>query len=189
MPYKPSVRLDVKSAARLIDSCDNFLFDCDGVIWHWPEPIPGSVAFINKLKQLGKKCFFITNNSTKTRSAYVDMFKKIGVEQVNDDDVVCTAWLLASYLRSVKFSGKCFVVGNPSMAHELTQQGIKHIGVGSNTHKVPDPSNFDYINKLGKNCELAHFFYLNLNLKIKKEIRFLEKSRFHTDKNVLLASI
>lgn len=71
MPFKPPVRLNQHLARQLLADVDNFLFDCDGVIWNWPSIIPGSIELINKLKKLNKNCFFITNNSTKTRDTLV----------------------------------------------------------------------------------------------------------------------
>ena len=148
MSSKLSRRLDDVIGKRLIEEIDNFLFDCDGVIWNWPVPIPGSVECINKLKSLGKKCFFITNNSTKTRQSVIDMLQKIGIENVTRDDVVCTAWILAEYLKSIDFEGKVYVVGSPAIGTELTYANIKHFGIGSNSHEFADPGNFDYKNNI-----------------------------------------
>lgn len=78
MPYQQPVKLDGQSANRLIQDVENFLFDCDGVIWNRSNvAIPGSVQLINKLKQIGKKCFFVTNNSTKTRANVIDQLKQV----------------------------------------------------------------------------------------------------------------
>ena len=91
--FKTPKRLDSDSAKLLIESVDNFLFDCDGVIWNWPHAIEGSVECVNKLKKLGKRCFFVTNNNSKTRKMVIDMLNKVGINNVTEDDVVCTAWV------------------------------------------------------------------------------------------------
>ena len=54
-------------AASLIDSVDVFIFDCDGVIWKGDSLIEGVPAILDKLRAAGKKIFFVTNNSTKSR--------------------------------------------------------------------------------------------------------------------------
>ena len=54
-------------AATLIDSVDVFIFDCDGVIWKGDSLIEGVPAILDKLRAAGKKIFFVTNNSTKSR--------------------------------------------------------------------------------------------------------------------------
>jgi ribonucleotide monophosphatase NagD (HAD superfamily) len=89
MSRKIPSRLNQQLAKTLLNDVENFLFDCDGVIWNWPKPIDGAVECLNMLKSLGKRCFFITNNSTKTREMIVQQFKSIGVSNVIEDDIVC----------------------------------------------------------------------------------------------------
>jgi HAD superfamily hydrolase (TIGR01450 family) len=125
MPYKFPTRLNKEIANGLMKQVDNFLFDCDGVIWHWPKPIDGSVELINKLKKMGKRCFFVTNNSTKTRLMLLDLFKSIGVKDTTIDDIVCTAWVLGGYLNSIKFTDKVYVVGSEAIGKELDNANIK----------------------------------------------------------------
>lgn len=77
MPFKLPVKLSKEFAHKLIKDVDNFLFDCDGVIWNYGKAIDGSVELINRLKQLGKRCYFVTNNSTKSRSNVIDLLAKV----------------------------------------------------------------------------------------------------------------
>lgn len=79
MPFKLPVKLNKEIAHRLIKDVDNFLFDCDGVIWNYGKAIVGSVELINRLKQLNKRCFFVTNNSTKTRANLIDLLAKVNI--------------------------------------------------------------------------------------------------------------
>lgn len=144
MPFKFPKVLDKQSSAYLLSKVDNFMFDCDGVIWNFPHALPGSVECINKLKELGKKCFFVTNNSTKTRETILSTILKVGITNVTQDDIVCTAWTLAGYLKSIDFKDKVYVIGSPAMGHELDIQGIRHIGIGPNSNEFPDPAKYEY---------------------------------------------
>ena len=46
------------------------------------------------------------------------------------DDIMCTAYASAQYLKSSGFQGKVFLVGNPSIEKELKDVGISCIGLG-----------------------------------------------------------
>ncbi len=54
-------------AKKIIDGIDVFIFDCDGVIWKGDSLIKGVPAVLDDLRKLGKRIFFVTNNSTKSR--------------------------------------------------------------------------------------------------------------------------
>lgn len=140
-------RINSETSLELLNKVDNFLFDCDGVIWNYPNPIPGAIDCINQLKSLGKRCFFVTNNSTKTRQHILDNLTKMGVNDVKEEDIACTAWILASYLKSRDLE-KVYVIGSPAIGTELDAQGIEHTGIGPTDEIIPDPGNFNYKKEL-----------------------------------------
>lgn len=51
--------------AMLLDRYDNFLFDCDGVLWSGTESLPGVASVLEKLRARGKRILFVTNNASK----------------------------------------------------------------------------------------------------------------------------
>lgn len=58
------------SVRKLALKYDYFLFDCDGVIWHGDHTHVGqSFRNIEWLESIGKKCYFVTNGSSKSREA------------------------------------------------------------------------------------------------------------------------
>lgn len=118
---------------QLLDSVESVLFDCDGVIWRGDQAIPGAAQVINLLKENGKKVFFLTNNSTKTRKMYADKMSTLGFN-VKEDEVFGTAYCSAMYLKTVcQLEGKVYLIGSNAMKQELEAMGIQHTGVG------PDP--------------------------------------------------
>ena len=72
--------------AGLLDSTDIFIFDCDGVIWRGDSLIDGIPSVLEKLRKLGKRMFFVTNNSTKSRKGYKAKFTKLGLD-VQDEEI------------------------------------------------------------------------------------------------------
>lgn len=58
---------------------DVFIFDCDGVIWRGDSLIEKVPAVLEKLRAAGKRMFFVTNNSTKSRKGYKSKFTSLGL--------------------------------------------------------------------------------------------------------------
>ena len=54
------------------------IFNSLGVLWAGSKLISNSVETINFLKENGKQVFYVTNNSTKTRSQYLVRLLEIG---------------------------------------------------------------------------------------------------------------
>ncbi|XP_072523480.1 glycerol-3-phosphate phosphatase [Salminus brasiliensis] len=126
-------RLSGALVRQLLESVDSVLFDCDGVIWRGDQAIPGAPEVINSLKKSGKKVFFITNNSTKTRRMYADKLARLGFD-ASEEEVFGTAYCSAVYLQTVcRLSGKVYLIGSHAMRQELEALGIQQVGVG------PDP--------------------------------------------------
>lgn len=132
--YKDSgTNLASLSAAQIkewIDSFDTVLTDCDGVIWVDNNTLPQATDVVNKFIENGKKLFFVTNNSTKTRPEFVTKSVNLGFN-VGVDNIISTAYLAAQYLKGIGFSRKVYVVGSTGITRELDAVGIRHIGIGA----------------------------------------------------------
>lgn len=84
---------------------------------------------INKLIELGKRVYFITNNSTKTREELAEKARVMNFN-VGLDNMISTSYLAASYLKSLNFNKKVYIVGSTGVSRELDSIGIQHMGVG-----------------------------------------------------------
>lgn len=71
------VKLSYEKVKEFLDSFDTVLTDCDGVLWLEEKAIEGSPQVLNKLRELGKRIFFVTNNSTKLREDIKDRAAKL----------------------------------------------------------------------------------------------------------------
>jgi len=101
--------LNLNTAKKLVDSVDVVLSDCDGVLWTSDSVIPGGPSAIDKLKAMGKKVFFVTNNSNKSRKEYVQKFLEMGYHVV-DDEIFCASYVTAEYLKTkYHYHGKVYV--------------------------------------------------------------------------------
>jgi len=117
-----------------VNSFDTVMTDCDGVLWVGADPIPGSPDVIQRLRQLGKRVFYVTNNSTKHRREYKTKVDKLGFGG-DLEEIIGTAYLAAAYLEEEGFdkSKLVYVVGSTGITQELDDVGIKYLPIG------PDP--------------------------------------------------
>lgn len=118
----------------LLDNYDNFLFDCDGVVWLDEHLIPGMLETINFLRSKGKKVVFITNNSSKSREDYIHKFKRLGFEGITKDIIYPTCYAAVIHLKihlKVPIGSKVWVLGDHGIENELREEGYIPLG-GSN---------------------------------------------------------
>ncbi|KAH8920777.1 4-nitrophenylphosphatase [Atractiella rhizophila] len=129
----------------LLDKYDNWLFDCDGVIWRGNTMIPGAESFLKTLRERGKKVIFVTNNATQSRKGYKAKFKKFGLE-VHTDEIFGSAYATAFYLKydlNFPMDKRVYVIGEKGLEEELDSEGIQHCG-GSDPEEAEVLSSMDF---------------------------------------------
>ncbi len=63
----------------LVDPYDAILLDLDGVLYRWPEPIPGAADAVATLRDVGKRVAFVTNNASRTPEEVAERLASVGV--------------------------------------------------------------------------------------------------------------
>ncbi|CAM9276071.1 unnamed protein product [Phaeothamnion confervicola] len=122
---------------QLLERTDVFIFDCDGVIWKGDSLIDGVPAVLDALRAAGKKCFFVTNNSTKSRKGYKSKFDELGLN-VAPEEIFSSSFAAAAYLEQIRFKTgkKVYIIGEVGIEEELDLLGIPHIGGPSDKDKA-----------------------------------------------------
>ncbi len=100
-----------------------FLLDIDGTIGFDSTLFDGAMNFFEIVKKRKGKYVFITNNSTKSISDYVEKFQKMGVD-VDKTNFVTSSYATALYLKQRYGEQKLFVVGTSSFLKELKSFGL-----------------------------------------------------------------
>ena len=102
-----------------LENFDTILFDCDGVLWRGKELIRGGTSVIQQLRHAGKHVIFVTNNSSSSRLQYQAKLKdKLNLD-VNIDDIYCSSFAAAAYLKQQQFRGKAYVIGHEGIGEVL----------------------------------------------------------------------
>jgi 4-nitrophenyl phosphatase len=120
----------MKTITELAELYDIFLLDCDGVLWQGSNVIDRSFEVISWLcQQKGKKVFFVSNSSGRTRDDYVEKIRNLGFQGCTRNMIYGSAYTTAKYLRE-KFPEikKIYVVGMNSIRKEMAEVGIESHG-------------------------------------------------------------
>lgn len=137
--------LEKSQVQEFVNSFDTVLTDCDGVLWMESQVLQGSPQVLNKFREMGKKVFYVTNNSTKFKKDFVSKAKNMGFI-CDESEMISTSFLTANYLKE-KNVKKAYVIGSGGIAQELDRVGIEHIGIG------PDVVEEHFVNYI-KNLKL-----------------------------------
>eukprot|EP00980_Cylindrotheca_fusiformis_P008087 scaffold1722_cov120-Cylindrotheca_fusiformis.AAC.17 len=125
---------------QLLEEVDVFIFDCDGVIWRGDSLIDGIPETLEKLRKAGKRMFFVTNNSTKSRAGYKKKFDSLGLD-IPAEEIFSSSFAAAAYLEQTKFKEtgkKAYIIGEVGICEELDLIDIPYIGGPADSDKVPD---------------------------------------------------
>ncbi|XP_046386274.1 4-nitrophenylphosphatase-like isoform X3 [Ischnura elegans] len=107
-------------------SFDTIVLDCDGVVWMPGKEFPRTDHVIKRLRELGKKIIFFSNNSMSTRDDYILKFSKHGIP-IEKDDIVLPTVITGDYLKCKNFSKKVYLVGSNASQKEIESFGIRVI--------------------------------------------------------------
>eukprot|EP00775_Hariotina_reticulata_P009141 gene9141-9309_t len=94
--------LDNVTGQELLQEVDTIIFDCDGVLWRGNEVIPCAVEALQVMRDAGKRLFFVTNNSSKSRAQYLSKFNSLGID-ADCSEIVSSSYTAAAYLASIGF--------------------------------------------------------------------------------------
>ena len=76
---------------------EGYVFDLDGTIYLGEELLPGAGRLLARLRELGRRMVFVSNNPTRDPEMYADKLRRLGVEasvlEVLNTVVTMTRWL------------------------------------------------------------------------------------------------
>ena len=100
-----------------------FLFDMDGTLYLGDRLFDFTKELLAKIKKSGKRYLFMTNNSSKSVSAYIEKLAKLGIK-AEKEDFITSSQATAYYLEKYHKGAKLYVCGTESLKEELSSQGF-----------------------------------------------------------------
>ena len=100
-----------------ISGIDTVLFDLDGTIYEGLKRIDGANEAITFFRENGKKVFFTTNNSTKTRRQIYERLVKMGID-VEFSEVITSGYIAADYAYKTRMKD-IYIFGSVNLINEF----------------------------------------------------------------------
>lgn len=100
-----------------------FMLDMDGAFYLGEKILPGSLDFINRLKETGRDFLFLTNNSSHNAKYYVKRLGRMGLE-VDEKHILTSGEATAAIVLDKFPQKRAFVLGNEFLMEELSEAGV-----------------------------------------------------------------
>jgi arabinose operon protein AraL len=112
---------DVEVPDRLYEG---YVFDLDGTIYLGDELLPGAKRLILKLREVGKRVIFLSNNPTKDPGMYAEKLGELGLKtpasEIVNTVVTMTRWLLRDHPEATVFP-----ISEEPLKNSLSEAGIR----------------------------------------------------------------
>ena len=108
---------------HILEEVQCFALDMDGTIYLGEQWIEGAQEFLCRIEETGRNYVFVTNNSSKNPAVYVEKLHRMGLD-VGEDKIVTSGQATIYYLQNYFPGARVFLLGNPLLQEEFTQEGI-----------------------------------------------------------------
>ena len=110
----------------MIDFRENrlFLLDMDGTIYLGDQLFDGTTDFLNQVRAQEGKYLFVTNNSSRSVSAYVDRLNGMGIPS-SAGDFLTSVDALIWYLRGKYDNALIYAFGTRTFRQQLAEAGFR----------------------------------------------------------------
>jgi HAD superfamily hydrolase (TIGR01450 family) len=102
---------------------EGYVFDLDGTIYLGDELLPGAKRLILKLRELGKRVIFLSNNPTKDPRMYAEKLGKLGLK-TPDSEIVNTVVTMTRWLLREHPEATVFPISEEPLKNSLSEAGI-----------------------------------------------------------------
>lgn len=102
---------------------DAYIFDLDGTIYLGDAFLPTVPETLSRLRALGRRTVFLSNNPTHTREDYAAKLTRLGLP-TPVSDIINSSVVMVEFLRRRMPGARLFVIGEPPLCRELEAAGF-----------------------------------------------------------------
>ncbi len=103
---------------------EGYVFDLDGTIYLGDDLLPGAKRLVEKLRELGRRVVFLSNNPTKDPEMYAEKLTRLGLP-TPEDEIVNTVVTMKEWLLQNHPDATVFPISEEPLKKALREAGIK----------------------------------------------------------------
>ncbi|MGZ8718611.1 MAG: HAD-IIA family hydrolase [Aeromicrobium sp.] len=103
---------------------DGYIFDMDGTIYLGSDLLPGAYRLVVKLRELGKRVVFLSNNPTRDVGMYVEKLTKLGLP-TPPEEIVTTVFTTTQWILQNAPDAVVFPISEEPLINSFRENGIK----------------------------------------------------------------
>jgi NagD protein len=112
-----------------------YIFDLDGTVYLGESLLPTAKATITRLRELGKRTVFLSNNPTHTRESYSQKLTRLGLP-TPAADILNSSLVMVNFLKTHCPTARLFVIGEEPLQNDLRQAGFELVEDAGSTDAV-----------------------------------------------------
>jgi len=106
-----------------LDSFDDVLCDCDGVLYNADNIIPGVKETITKLREYKKNIYYVSNNNMIGFERLHTRINNFGFG-AKEEEIAIPILAVTAYLKKIKYDKEIFVIGSSAVKKAFTTEGF-----------------------------------------------------------------
>ena len=114
---------------------DAYIFDLDGTVYLGDALLPSAGETITRLRGLGKRTIFLSNNPTHSQQDYAARLARLGLPTPLSD-IINSSMVMVDFLQQHLPGARLFVLGEAPLCHDLEAAGFELIDDPSRTDAV-----------------------------------------------------
>ena len=101
-----------------------FLLDMDGTLYIGERLLPGARAFLEWIRRSGGRYLFLTNNSSRDGTAYMEKLQRLGIPARREDFLTSVDALTEDLRRHKTPADRYYVCGTAALRRQLREEGF-----------------------------------------------------------------
>jgi NagD protein len=102
---------------------DGYIFDLDGTIFLGEALLPTAGETVTRLRAMGRRTVFLSNNPTHTRQSYAQKLTRLGLP-TNAEEVINSSVVMVDFLQHTLPGARLFVIGEAPLLQDLRAGGF-----------------------------------------------------------------